>query len=641
MTAEQPTLTVAPPISVEAFERLVYGGRREDAMLQLLQIIQGVKNGAGFELSGGSRTMEMLFTRLASAITALFADPNVDITYDGFAMFAGNHPTFHSIFRVSAFGGTDHLVNLIGQRETGNPANVGFPTAGQLHKLLLCWSLDSEVDFDFEQLATVMPEFVSAALVGILGIGGIHTQRAYDRKLALLKKWPLITAAMPNENMVLPMCDVYMHCSYVDAVDKHDIKRALNGQFRRLVEAKALEHNRPVVERYTLERKERPTLVIPVEWFGSHHAMYRCYAPAIRQLREHFYVVGIARVCDIDEVSEKEFDKCVKIQPEKQGIFDFYDAVAGESPDVLFYPSIGMAGWWVALSNFRLAPLQIMCPGHPATTRSSCIDYIVSDGDLFGDHSRYSEKCWPLPVGTTRYINSTKVDRRVFTRHIQAGEVVRVAIPAMAMKLVPPFLAALKRIKGLVGKKFHDVEFHFFPNMIAAFQHLITADIREWVPNAIIHERKTYPAYIDTLAQCDLMLSSFPFCGTNSVIDAFLCNMPVIALEGNEIHERSGASMIRRIGLPEKLIAHTVDEYVDIAVELIENQFELNGYQTYLESTDVEAEFYGDGPDELRGEFGKAFLTIYQRECDKHEHERRRISDSTADASAGVSAADL
>lgn len=607
-----------PPINLEQFERLVYTHRYEDAIGELCKIIVGIKQGAGFEWCGAQPSIEALFTRVASGITSIFANPNFSLTYDGFAILAANHATFHSLFRVSSFKNTDYLLNLIGNRQPQDPARLDFKGASEMPKLLLCWSLESSIDIPFESLIPSMPEFVAVALVGILGIGGIHTQKAYERKLALLKLAPLVEAAPPHESMVIPMCDVYMHCSYVDAPDKHAIKRVLNRQFRRLVESKLVEHNLSFKENFVLTRKERPTIVVPVEWFGSHHAMFRCYAPSIRQLREHFRVVCVAREADVDDVSEKEFDKCVRLTPDKTSIFHLVEAVQAENPDIVFYPSLGMAGWWVALSNFRLAPLQIMCPGHPATTHSDCIDYIVSDGDLFGDDAEYSEKCVRLPVGSARYINSAAIDRKAFKRPDDG--VVRIAVPAMAMKLVPPFLAACKAINERATAK---VEFHFFPNMIAMFHHLITSDLQAWVPNCVVYPRMTYADYLNALCRCDLMLSSFPFCGTNSVIDSYLVGMPVICMEGNQIHSRSGASMNRRIGLPEAMIAPDFDRYVEAALYYINFGTARKRWQQYLMEKDVEAEFYGEGRAEIRGKFGAAFWEIYQQECDKHEQAGR------------------
>lgn len=607
-------MQTVPPIDLESFERLVYSRRYEDATGELVKIILAIKNGAGFQWTGAQPTIEALFTRVAAAITSLFANPEYAITYDGFVILAAHHATFHSLFRVSSFKNTEYLLALIGKRQPDNPAAVKFEGGCEMPKFLLCWSLESEFNFSFEELAKSMPEFVAAALVGILGIGGIHTQKAYDRKCELLKLAHLIDAVPPHEQMVVPMCDVYMHCSYVDVSWKHDIKKNLNRQFRRLLETKMVEHKVSITERFTLTRKERPTIVIPVEWFGSHHAMFRCYAPSIRQLREHFRLVCIARESDVDEVSEREFDKCVKLKPENSSIFHLAQAVMAEEPDIMFYPSIGMAGWWVALSNFRLAPIQVMCPGHPATTHSQTIDYIVSDGDLFGDEKLYSEKCVHLPVGTARYTNSAQIDRKAYQRPNDG--VVRIAVPAMAMKLVPPFLDACKRINEAAKVP---VEWHFFPNMIAMFHHLITADLNAYVPNCIVHHRMTYPDYMAQLCKCDVMLSSFPFCGTNSVIDAYLVGMPVVCLEGREIHERSGASMNRRVGLPEWLNAHRVTEYIAAASKVIDEDFERDGLQQYLMATDVEGEFYGAGSEELRGGFGRAFLQIYEQEIAKHE----------------------
>jgi hypothetical protein len=608
------------PIDLEQFERLVYSRRYEDATAQLINVIAGIKQGAGFQWSGAEPSVEALFTRLASAITALLASPEYAMSFDGFVILAANHATLHSIFRVSTFKNSDYLMNLIGKRDAADATRINFNGGAEVPKMLLAWSLESSTEFSWEELAKTAPDTVAAALIGILGIGGIHTNIAYNRKIDMLKKWPLIDAVETHESEIVPMCDVYMHCSYVDVPWKHDIKRTINRQMRRLVERKCREAGIKITERTVLERKERPTILIPIEWFGSHHAMYRCYAPSIRELRQHFYVVGVARESDVDDVSEKEFDKCIKIPPEKASIFDLMQAVNAEKPDILFYPSIGMAGWWVALSNFRLAPLQIMCPGHPATTYSDTIDYMVSDGDLFGDESLYSEQCVGLPVGAVRYINSSKIDRSQFVK--ENDGVVRIAVSAMAMKLVPPFLKALKEI----NEQSVSIEWHIFPNMIAAFHHLITTDLQKWLPGAIVHPRMTYSAYMQTLGQCDLMLSSFPFCGTNSVIDAFLCNIPVLAKEGQQIHERSGASMIRRVKLPEDLIAHSTEEYCQTAIDLIQDKTRLKALQQQLRDFDVEAEFYGEGPAELRGKFGEAFWNIYQREVEKHERNEQELN---------------
>lgn len=609
------------PIDLEGFERLVYARDYEKASGELLKIIGAIKSGSGFSWYGATPSVDMLFTRLAAAISSLMADPNYMMSYDGFVRLVVEHPTFHSIFRCSQFKTADHVLNLVGVRDPAAPQNVNFSGLRDVPKLLLCWSLESDIDLPFEKMAESVPEYVQAALLGILGIGGVHTDKAYQRKIELSRKRQLLEAVPMNEVSMLAVGDVYMHCSYTDAPDRHEVKKSLNKLLRQLVETKMVEVGKPVRESDgILEAKERPTVCIPIEWFGSHHAMYRCYAPSIRQLRTKFRVVGICRPHEVDDAAKQEFDKCVVLPQEGVSIAQMVETIAEEKPDIMFYPSIGMAAWWVALSNFRLAPLQVMCPGHPATTHSPCIDYIVSDGDLFGDERLYSERVVKLPVGGARYIKRSDFDRKALPEK-RGGLSVRIAVPAMVMKLTPPFFRALQRIQEESSQL---IEWHFFPNVVAAYHHLVEKDITQWLKNVVVHNRDHYNPYMDKLAQCDFMCSTFPFGGTNSTIDAFLAGVPVICWEGNQIHERSDASMIRRIGLPERLITHTYDEYVNAALDLIVEPSRRARLQQQLKETDVEAEFYGDGPPHVRGAFVDAFQRIYQEKLDE---QKRAISE--------------
>lgn len=625
------------PFSIDEFERAIYKRgvdqeSREKAFVAIRQLLFAVKNDAGFSWTGTQPTPEQIFTRLAAALASFFADPAFGVSYEGFCQYAVDHATLHSIFKGSSFRTADFALRLVGT--PADNGNFSYSTVEQLSKALLLWSLESDIDWDFDTTAKAMPEFVSAALLGIVGIGGVLNEKAYKRKLELSKKIDLIAGAPLHETMMLAACDNYMHCSYNDDPQRHDIKKALNRMFREVVERKMADHGKRVVERTDkATRKERPKIIVPVEWFSSTHAMYRCYAPSIQQLRKYFEVVAIARPHEMDDEARNAFDRVIMLEPQISMLV-MLEAIQREQPDIIFYPSIGMAAWWVAFSQFRLAPVQIMCPGHPATTHNPNIDYMVTDEDLIGDRSRYSEQVVGLPVGTTRYIETAGFDRKQFGKRVNAWPLRRVAVSAMVMKLNPTFLQALKKIAA-----HPHIEWHFFPNMQASNHYLVEREIHEWIPNAIVHHRNTYANYMDNLAQCDLMLASFPFGGTNSCIDALLCSMPVVCYEGVEIQERSDASMVRRVGLPSWLITHSTEEYIDAAVRLIENKAnELTGCQHYLAGKDIEAEFYGDGPEHVRGKFGETFYEIWNREVEKHEQQTAGVSEQTGDDGAGMSA---
>lgn len=590
----EPAPIYAQNVQLETFERLVYARRYEEAMSALSDSIIFIKNGGGIAFHGQTQlTPDHLFTRFASAIGIMFADPAFKLSYPWFLRLVGDHATLHGIFRASSFGNMDYLLAQVGTRGGADGSQLNFTGDQAIPKMLVCWSLESEIDLDFDTMAKVAPQYAVAALLGLLAIGGVHTQRAYDRKKALMGKRHILEAAPFEESLIFAVGDTYMHCSYVDGPDKHEVKKVLNRQLRALVSSKT-----EIKESH----ERRPTIVVPVEWFGSSHAMYRCYAHAIRQLRKRFRLVGIVRAGEVDEAGRAEFDKVVEVSPTTP-IRELARAVNDENPDIIYYPSIGMASWWVALSNFRLAPIQIMTPGHPATTHSDVMDYMVSEGALFGDEAQYSETCVHLPRGGARFMPRAGTDWSKVVRPDDG--VVRVAVPASVMKLAPPFLAALQNIVLRAGIP---VQVHFFPNQVGTSHHLVTRDLESWVPNCVVHPRMEYQPYIEALGQCDVALATFPFGGTNSLIDCFLLGIPVITLEGTQIHDRNDAYLLRRLlgGAAEGLIAQTVEEFEEKALHAI-----TEGMVMTLEPGAVEAEFFGDGPPEVADAWLNAFLDIY------------------------------
>jgi hypothetical protein len=332
--------------------------------------------------------------------------------------------------------------------------------------------------------------------------------------------------------------------------------------------------------------------------------MFRCYSRSIQQLRERFRTVCIYRGAEVDAEGLQAFDKAVSIEGESIAITKIIEAIQNEKPDIIFYPSIGMAAWFVALSTLRLAPIQIMCPGHPASSFSSEIDYFVTEKDLIGNPDLYGEKTIGLPVGTLRY-----VPRSGFTplRPVDVSTSRRVAVPAMATKLIPPFLRALQQIK----ERHPDIEYVFFPNQVSIAHDIITKDLRRWFPNCIVHPRTDYQTYMDRLGECLIALDTFPFGGTNSALDCLLLGMPIIVLENDDHTGRAAAQSIRRLGMREEwFIAYTANHYVQLADDEI--HLAKHGPISMPSAASVEAEFFGDGPPEVQGEFVRAFWQIYE-----------------------------
>lgn len=597
-------------INLEAFERLIYARdgspeSNEHIALQLLTILGQVRRGCGF-MDNNAERVTRAYTRLAGAITTILSDPKFGVSWDGFLRLMSEHAQMHAIFRASTYDNMDHIIAIYGQRAPDTPDQMSFSGEQSISKMLVCWSLDSDIEVNFEAVSAAAPQYAAAAIIGMLAVGGSHSLKSYARRLMLMSMRDLIRKVPLPIAQIQPLADCYMHCSYTDAPDKHEIKKVIN---EKMIEVVAPLNIVEVTR--LLKRKERPTIVVPLEWFGSYHAMYRCYAPSMMQLRERFRMVALVRQStdqpSIDDKAKEVFDKVVEFGDAEASISAFLEAILREDPDIIYYPSIGMSAWYVALSNFRLAPLQVMTPGHPASTMSGKIDYMLSEGDLFGDEAHYAEKCVHLPVGSVRYVEKEPM---VMPPAASKDGKIRVAISAMAVKIIPPFLEVLKKIKERAAKP---VEYHFFPNMIGLSHTVIEKDLHRWFPDAVIHPRAHYKTYLEWLIQCDVMFSTFPFGGTNSVIDSFILGIPVIAKEGDQILERSDASMIRRVGLPDWLIAHSDDEYIDAALRFIDGgDLERARIRRHLQSVDVAKTFFGAPEPHLAGAFLSAFERLYE-----------------------------
>ena len=71
-----------------------------------------------------------------------------------------------------------------------------------------------------------------------------------------------------------------------------------------------------------------------------------------------------------------------------------------------------------------------------------------------------------------------------------------------------------------------------------------------------------------------MFINPFPFGNTNGIIDTVSAGLVGVCKTGAEVHEHIDEGLFRRLGLPQWLIADTVDAYVAAAVRLASNHEE-------------------------------------------------------------------
>ena len=241
--------------------------------------------------------------------------------------------------------------------------------------------------------------------------------------------------------------------------------------------------------------------------------------------------------------------------------------------DVLVYPEIGMDPQHQTLAALRLAPVQCVLYGHPATSGAAQIDYFLSGAALEPPDAanHYREKLVCLPgLGTQPLPSPAPGDGAWFDANATAPLVLCLQ---NFIKLVPAYDSALARIVGESG-----VRIGFFtrnPPLMRRFRERIDAVFRaqgiDPEKHLVFLPMQTHADYLAGIARVPLVLDSPWFSGGGTSLDAFSVGTPVLAWEGTMARGRQTSAMLRLMGI-EQLIASDEGKYVAKAVALIRDE---------------------------------------------------------------------
>ena len=317
--------------------------------------------------------------------------------------------------------------------------------------------------------------------------------------------------------------------------------------------------------------KQRPLLLVVHERFKNGHAMYRSYAPLLEPLTEQFEVHALVEEHLIDAPAEVMFDKVHKLPKDKPRLTKALAAfIQGLKPDMLLYPSLGMSHWTTMLSNLRLAPIQVLAQGHPATSMSSEIDYAFVSPMEGSPELIHSER---LLIGSrpVEFELHQDLPNELPPNVAPSVREVKIAVSSKVMKLSHRLMDICVKINEAAQVP---IKFRFFPGEFGWLHDGVTAAINSWVPNASVAPYQTYPEFLQDIASCDLALSAFPFGNTNSSVDTCLLGLPTVVHFGPETPAQTDAMVLRVAGFPEWLICDSDESYFAAAMRLVNDPAE-------------------------------------------------------------------
>ena len=626
--------------SVIRFEQEVAAKNYEAACVELLDILSKIDTNfggiEGIEIDYPSQLNDELVqdkikhfcTRVAVAMSELFSDPKLDISEGGAQRFFTLQRWINMIFASSPFVNADHVL----QAYNRNPDKTNLSdfhldnTRSSLIKFCIFYLPESNVNVNLDALWNLDPELCASLCFALQSPRFIGTDQAFSKRGTLLQWFPEKLATIENLNNVPSAIshDVYMHCSYDIAENKHWVKKALNQVIRRHL-LKGGWTDRDVTK--LGEHNGKPVMVVLLEHFHSSHSIYRTHSTSMIAARERFHLIGVGNEA-VDAAGQAVFDEFHLLKGDNifSKLNELKEICEKNGAAVLYMPSIGMDLTTIFASNTRLAPIQVIALGHPATTHSDFIEYVIVEDDYVGSEKCFSEQLLRLPKDALPYVPSALAPQHVEYRLRENPEVVNIGIASTTMKLNPYFLTALKAIRDRANVKVH---FHFALGQSSGVTHpYVERFIKSYLGNdATAHPHAPYDQYLRILHNCDMMVNPFPFGNTNGIIDMVTLGLVGVCKTGAEVHEHIDEGLFKRLGLPEWLIANTVDEYVERAIRLAENHQErLELRRHIIENNGLQTLFTGD-PSPM----GKVLLEKFEewKAANLAEKPKKKVTKST------------
>ncbi|TQV75320.1 hypothetical protein FLL45_10325 [Aliikangiella marina] len=583
---------------LETFEGYVYGGKHTQALGYLLNLLGTFEE---FMLIQHKEEPYQLFqlrkqrwsTRLASACCALFVNPNWNFDDEQYFYLSRFHDWYGKIFELSQAGDSNYVLDLINSTKYRSDEQM-------LKRFYLHLTLNSPVEI--YRMLNLNRDLALPIILSLVGDSCTLITRHEDNRSVLIQNFDALTSESNLHQQYLgAIHKSWMLCSYAIDDRKHLVKLGINKLIRKLLS---------FVKESSLATKKtiRPSIAVLIEVCRTSHVMYRCYGDRIKSLRETFDVTIYANKDDIDETVAGLADSVVYVDINSESIQAVADKIRTADHDIIYYPSLGMANWTVFTANLRLAPVQCMSLGHPATSCSSQMDFVIHPKDVLADPYCFTEK---VVVGdfTPNYI-APKIDEEIEFMETN-DDIVRVAIVSKYMKIN---LLMIEVCKELLKHCKAKIEFHFFPDTKGLLLDYITQIVKSELPASGVFPTMSYKNYMQFLSRCDLRIGTFPFSGTNTTIDCFSMGVPTIAFDGPEVSSHFDSVVINR-HCPEvhdDLVASTVEDLISKCVRMIDDEAFRLQISEKIKSIDIDKTIFKSTSSNSQTQFADTILWAYQ-----------------------------
>jgi protein O-GlcNAc transferase len=244
------------------------------------------------------------------------------------------------------------------------------------------------------------------------------------------------------------------------------------------------------------------------------------------------------------------------------------DRIRADGIDILVDLAGHTGGGRLLLFGRKPAPIQVTWLGYPNTTGLDAIDYRLTDAvaDPLGEAERFhSEKLVRLPMGFLCYKPDPDCD--------EVGDAPEARTGHITFGCCGELSAMTPRTIALWAQILHaQPEARLILSAYGLSAESARCDLRARLQDCgIAPERFELRApefrssrHLAIYREIDIALDVFPFNGMTATCEALWMGVPVITLAGGTHVSRTGASILKSVGLPE-YVASTPEQYAAIA----------------------------------------------------------------------------
>ena len=255
--------------------------------------------------------------------------------------------------------------------------------------------------------------------------------------------------------------------------------------------------------------------------------------------------------------------------------------------DILIDLNGHTAGSRLGVFTLKPAPLQMSWIGYPDTTGLPTIDYRITDGlsDPVGSEAGYVERLVRLPDCFLCYRGPDKAPDvsplpALRNQYVTFGSFNNLA--KINAQVIDLWISLLLR----------QPDAHLFlKNISFTDNHTRDRYLQMFLDRGIHADRidligfiKSPSGHLGAYEHVDIALDTFPYNGTTTTCEAMWMGVPTITLTGKTHASRVGSSLLSAAGHPE-WIAHTPEDYLDLAMELASDPEKLSTIRSGLRSS--------------------------------------------------------